>query len=92
MNTINLLNQLNNEAKKHFLKPFHFVRCCHIEAGHNTSPQEMSSLCGIQDMNRVTILISSWRGIEHKARFRLFMKNFNAPYLIHVLHSLIARI
>ena len=75
-----LLNQLNNVTKKLFLKPFHFVKCCRILAGHNTSPQEMSSLCGIRDMNRVTILISSWRGIEHKARFRLFMKNFNSPY------------
>ena len=75
-----LFDQLNNETMKRFLKPFHLVKCCGILASHNTSPQEMSSLCGIHDMSRVTILISNWRGIENEPRFRLFMKNFSVPY------------
>lgn len=75
-----LLHQLNSEADKRSLKPFHFVKCCHILAGHDTSPQEISKLCGMHDKDRVTILIKQWRGIEQKARFRLYMKHFRAPY------------
>ena len=29
-----LLHQLNHEASIRSLKPFHFVKCCHILAGH----------------------------------------------------------
>ena len=32
------------------------------------------------DKDRVTILIKQWRGIEQKARFRLYMKHSRAPY------------
>ena len=34
----------------------------------------------MHDKGRVTILIKQWRGIEQKARFRLYMKYFRAPY------------
>ena len=75
-----LLHQLNHEASIRSLKPFHFVKCCHILAGHDTSPQEISKLCGIHDQGRVTILIKQWRGLENHPRFRLYMKNFAVPY------------
>ena len=75
-----LLNRLNREASVRSLKPFHFVKCCHILAGHDTSPQEISKLCGIHDQGRVTILIKQWRGLENHARFRLYMKKFAVPY------------
>ena len=38
-----LLHELNHEASVRSLKPFHFVKCCHILAGHDTSPQEISN-------------------------------------------------
>ena len=91
-----LLNQLNFEANRRSfnppLKPFHFVKCCHILAGHDTSPQEISKLCGIHDQGSVTILIKQWRGIENQARFRLYMKQFSTvpypnPGLIPLPHS-----
>ena len=78
--TCSLLHELNHEASIRSLKPFHFVKCCHILAGYDTSPQEISKLCGTHDQGRVTILIKRWRGIENHARFRLYMKNFAVPH------------
>ena len=82
-----LLNNLNSEASKRSfnlsLEPFHLVKCCHIIAGRDTSPQEISRLCGFYEQGgAVTILIKQWRGVARiPTSARLYMKQFSmVPY------------
>ena len=79
----NLLSHLNIRLHDYnsSLQPFRVIKCCHILARHITSPSEISTKCGIQNMSRVTILLDQWRGVYYtQSNFRLYVKDFISPH------------
>ena len=79
-NTKKLIARLNSVTHKHSAKQFTVKKCCYVLAAHGTSPHEISSLCGFNMFDRITILIDQWRGYNDRRTFRLIMKKFYVPH------------
>ena len=83
-----LLSYLNAEASKRSLPSFTVDAACCVNHRHLTTPEEMASKCGFQDLDGLTVVIPIWRGYSElpTKKFRLVVP-VDSPVLHRPLSS-----
>ena len=71
------LSLLNKESTRRGYLNFQLYNCCLIHAHHPTNPVDIAKGCGLDQMDKYTVIIPEWSGLLRVPAYRLLTPNIS---------------